>query len=33
MPVFKLSAKTVEGMEYLGFLAKCLIELRQAAAV
>src|SRR5271156_3302377 len=34
MPVFRLSAKTGEGMEqYLGFLAARLIELRQAAAV
>ena len=34
MPVFRLSAKTGEGLdEYLGFLAARLLELRQAAAV
>src|SRR5258708_451560 len=34
MPVFRLSAKTGEGMEeYLGFLETRLAELRQAAAV
>ena len=34
MTVFRLSAKTGEGMEeYLGFLETRLAELRQAAAV